>query len=236
MLDIKLIRERADYVKAELSRAGVNGTEIDAIIACDAERRRLQFELDELRARRTRESKELGRLAPEAREVRRAEMRELGERITAGERRMAEIEQRLTDLMLSVRNLPRPYVPTGSSEADNRVVRQEGEPAKLDFQPLPHWEIGERLGIIDFERGVKLSGSRFYVLKGAGAALERALINWMVNLHRRQGYTEVYVPFVVKEQCLVASGQLPKFYENLYHDVEDDVWLVPTAEVPITSL
>src|SRR5579884_1346010 len=230
MLDIKLIRERADYVKAELSRAGVNGTEIDAIIACDAERRRLQFELDELRARRTRESKELGRLAPEAREVRRAEMRELGERITAGERRMAEIEQRLTDLMLSVRNLPRPYVPTGSSEADNRVVRQEGEPAKLDFQPLPHWELGEKLGIIDFERGVKLSGSRFYFLLGMGARLERALIAMMLDLKREQGYLELAPPLMVNTETVTGTAHLPKFADTMYRDLEEDYWFVPTAE------
>ncbi|SRR5579883_2444744 len=237
MLDIKLIRERADYVKAELSRAGVNGTEIDAIIACDAERRRLQFELDELRARRTRESKELGRLAPEAREVRRAEMRELGERITAGERRMAEIEQRLTDLMLSVRNLPRPYVPTGSSEADNRVVRQEGEPAKLDFQPLPHWELGERLGIIDFERGVKLSGTRFYLLTGMGAQLERALIAFMLDLKtREQSYLEVAPPLMVTTETATSTGHLPKNADTMYHDAEDDFWFIPTAEVPLTSI
>ncbi|HZQ36401.1 MAG TPA: serine--tRNA ligase, partial [Dehalococcoidia bacterium] len=107
---------------------------------------------------------------------------------------------------------------------------------ELDFQPVPHWELGERLGIIDFERGVKLSGSRFYVLKGAGAQLERALIAFMLDLHRRQGYTEVYVPFVVKEATLLNAGQLPKFRDNLYHDVEDDIWLVPTAEVPVTNL
>src|SRR5215469_10299932 len=175
MLDIRLIRERADFVKDQLANAGVDPAEIDAIVVSDAERRRLQFELDEMRARRTRESKELGRMAPEARDSKRAEMRELGDRITSGERGLTEIEQRLSELMLGIRNLPRPYVPIGKSEADNQIIRQEGEPATLDFTPLPHWEIGENLGLIDFERGVKLSGTRFYVLAGAGAQLERAL-------------------------------------------------------------
>src|SRR5581483_1209245 len=179
MIDIRLIRERADFVKTELAKAGVDPGEIDAIAACDTERRQLQFKLDEMRARRTRESKELGRMAPEAREARRTEMRQLADRIAAGERRLAEIEQRLAELMLGIRNIPRPYVPVGTSEADNQIVRQEGEPAVFGFTPAPHWELGEKLGIIDFERGVKLSGTRFYVLSGLGAQLERALISFM---------------------------------------------------------
>jgi seryl-tRNA synthetase len=237
MLDIKLIRERTDYVKAELSRAGVDVAEIDAIVRCDLERRQLQFELDELRAQRTRQSKELGRMTPETREARRAEMRELSERISAGERRLGEIEQRLNDLMLSVRNLPRPYVPTGTSEADNRIVRQEGEPANFDFQPLPHWELGVRLGIIDFDRGVKLSGARFYLLTGMGAQLERALITFMLDLKiREQSYLEVVPPLMVTTETATSTGHLPKNADTMYHDVEDDFWFIPTAEVPLTSI
>src|ERR1700746_2299179 len=195
MLDIRLIRDRTEFVKSELAKTGVETAEIDAITRWDAERRQLQFELDEMRARRSRESKELGRMTPQARELRRAEMRELGDRITTGERNLSEIEQSLSQLMLNIRNLPRPYVPVGSSEADNTVVRQEGEPAKLDFFPLPHWKLGEQLGIIDFERGVKLSGTRFYVLAGLGAQLERALITFMLDLKtREQAYLEVAPP------------------------------------------
>jgi seryl-tRNA synthetase len=237
MLDIKLIREHSDFVKNELARAGVDATEIDTILACDAERRRLQFELDEMRARRTRESKELGRMTPEARETRRAEMRELGYRISTGERSLAEIEQHLSDLMLGIRNLPRPYVPAGTSEADNRIVRQEGEPAKLDFPPLPHWEVGEKLGIIDFDRGVKLSGTRFYVLAGLGARLERALITFMLDLKtREQSYLEVVPPLMVTRQTATSTGHLPKNADTMYHDAEDDFWFIPTAEVPLTSM
>jgi seryl-tRNA synthetase len=145
------------------------------------------------------------------------------------------VREKLDRQLLEFPNLPDEGVPPGEDESDNVVLRAQPKP-ELAFVPLPHWELGERLGIIDFERGVKLSGSRFYVLRDAGAALERALISWALNLHRRQGYSEVYVPFVVKQQALVAAGQLPKFLDNLYHDAEDDVWLVPTAEVPITNL
>jgi seryl-tRNA synthetase len=237
MLDIKLIRERPDFVKTELSKAGVDVADIEAVLACDAERRRLQFELDELRAQRTRQSKELGRMEPEAREGKRVEMRELGDRITTGDRTLAEIEQRLSQLMLGIRNLPRPYVPVGTSEADNRIVRQEGEPPKLDFSPLPHWQLGEKLGFIDFDRGVKLSGTRFYVLAGQGARLERALITFMLDLKiREQSYLEVIPPLMVTTETATSTGHLPKNADTMYHDAEDDFWFVPTAEVPLTSM
>jgi seryl-tRNA synthetase len=237
MLDIKLIRDQTDFVKSELAKTGVDTAEIDAITTCDAERRQLQFELDEMRARRTRESKELGRMTPESRELKRAEMRELGDRVTTGERKLAEIEQRLGQLMMGIRNLPRPYVPVGSSEADNPVVRQEGEPTKLDFAPLPHWELGEQLGIIDFERGVKLSGTRFHVLVGLGAQLERALITFMLDVKtREQAYLEVAPPLMVTTETAMSTGHLPKNADTMYHDAEDDFWFVPTAEVPLTSM
>jgi seryl-tRNA synthetase len=237
MLDIRLIRERPDFVKGELAKSGVDSAEIDAIVASDAERRRLQFALDEMRARRTRESKELGRMGPEAREAKRAEMRELGDRITTGERTLSEIEQRFSELMLGIRNIPRPYVPLGTSEADNRIVRQEGQPTTLDFKPLPHWEVGEKLGIIDFERGVKLSGARFYVLAGLGAQLERALITFMLDLKtREQGYLEVAPPLMVTTETATSTGHLPKNADTMYRDIEDDFWFIPTAEVPLTSI
>jgi seryl-tRNA synthetase len=236
MLDIKLIREQTAFVKAELAKTGVDAAEVDSALEADAERRRLQHDLDEMRARRTRESKELGRLATAEREARRAEMRELGDKITSGERDLAEVEQRVTDLMLGLRNLPRPYVPVGTGEADNKIVRSEGEPPKFDFAPLPHWELGERLGIIDFERGAKLSGTRFYVLMGLGARLQRALIDWMLELKREQGYIEVAPPLMVTRTTVIQTGHLTKFGSNMYHDDEDDFWFIPTAEVPLTNL
>jgi seryl-tRNA synthetase len=237
MLDIKLIREQPDFVKAELAKTGVEASEIDRIVECDAERRRLQHDLDELRAERTRESRELGRLSPADREGRRGAMRELGERIGAGERDLSEVERRFGDLMLGMRNLPRPWVHAGKSEADNRIVRSEGEQRTFSFNPLPHWEIGERLGIIDFERGVKLSGTRFYVLVGLGARLERALISWMLDVKtREQGYLEIAPPLMVNTATATGTGHLPKFQDTMYRDIEEDYWFIPTAEVPLTNL
>jgi len=236
MLDIKLIREQTDYYKKELGRAGVPEAEIDAVLEADAQRRRLQFELDEMRARRTRESKELGKMTPEARESKRAEMRELGAKISAGERQLSDVEHKFTDLMLGIRNIPREYVPTGAGEADNVVVRSEGEPKKFDFNPLPHWELGEKLEIIDFDRGVKLSGTRFYLLRGLGAQLERALIAWMLDLKREQGYTEIIPPLMVSTETATSTGHLPKNADTMYRDIEEDFWFIPTAEVPLTSM
>jgi seryl-tRNA synthetase len=237
MLDIRLIREQPDFVKAELGKCGVDPAEVDQILETDARRRRLQHELDDLRAQRTRESRELGKATPQEREQRRAEMRALGDRISAGERELTEVERQFEQLMLGMRNLPRPYVPVGKSESDNKVVRGEGQPAQFAFKPLPHWELGERLGIIDFERGVKLSGTRFYVLMGLGARLERALISWMLDLKTlRQGYLEVIPPLMVNSAAATGTGHLPKFQDTMYRDIEEDYWFIPTAEVPLTNL
>jgi seryl-tRNA synthetase len=237
MLDIRLIREQTAFVKAALGKAGVEEAEIDRVIECDAERRRIQHQLDEMRARRTRESKELGRLTPEEREPKRIEMRALGEQIAAAEQRLAEIEVTFNDLMLGIRNLPRPYVPVGSGESDNVIVRTEGEPRKFDFKPRPHWELGEKLGIIDFERGVKLSGTRFYVLAGLGARLERALIAFMLDLKtQEQGYLEIAPPLMVNTATATSTGHLPKNADTMYHDAEEDYWFIPTAELPLTSM
>ena len=237
MLDIRLIREQIDFVKAELGKAGVPAAEIDRVVECDAERRRLQHELDEMRARRTRESKELGRMAAAEREPRRLEMRALGDQISASEQRLAEVEACFTGQMLGIRNIPRPYVPVGSGEADNKIVRVEGEPRKFEFAPAPHWELGEKLGIIDFERGVKLSGTRFYLLAGLGARLERALIAFMLDLKTgEQGYLEIAPPLMVNTATATSTGHLPKNADTMYHDAEEDYWFIPTAELPLTSM
>lgn len=237
MLDIKLIREQPDYVKVQLARAGSDAAQVDDVLVFDARRRELLNQVEALKATRNAVSKEIGKMKdPVAREVKIAEMRGVGDEITALDRAVAEVEERQRAALLELRNLPHPDVPDGPDEDHNVVIEQEGEPRTFDFTPRPHWELGEALDIIDFERGVKLSGSRFYVLKGAGAKLQRALIQWLLDLHVAQGYREVYTPFVVKEQCMWGARQLPKFRDNLYHDVEDDLWLVPTAEVPITNL
>ena len=176
-------------------------------------------------------------MAPEEREGRRAEMRALGDRIGAGEQELAAVEVRFNELMLGVRNIPRPYVPAGSGEADNQVVRTEGEPRQFDFEPRPHWELGEKLGIIDFERGVKLSGTRFYVLVGLGARLERALIAFMLDLKTcEQGYLEIAPPLMVNTATATSTGHLPKNADTMYRDAEEDYWFIPTAELPLTSM
>ncbi len=237
MLDIRLIREQPDLVKAALGRTGVDPAQVDAVLAYDEQRRALLREVEQLKALRNAVSKEIGKMSDAAaRDAKIAEMRAVGDRIAELDRELAAVEERQYAALMELRNLPHPSVPDGPDETYNVVIAQEGELRTFDFTPKPHWELGEALDIIDFERGVKLSGSRFYVLKGLGARLQRALIQWMLDLHIQQGYYEVYTPFVVKEQCMWGARQLPKFRDNLYRDVEDDLWLVPTAEVPVTNL
>ena len=238
MLDIIRIRREPDVVKAALASRGEDPSVVDRVLAVDERWRGLLTELEDLRAERNRVSKEIGRMKdPGEREARIAEMRAVGRRISELEDEVRQVEAEREQLLLSIPNLPHPSVTVGPDETHNRVVREWGELREFDFEPIPHWDLGPELGIIDFERGVKLSGSRFYVLRGAGARLQRALIAWMLDVHTREhGYLEIYPPFVVKEECLVGAGQLPKFADNLYHDVEDDIWLVPTAEVPLTNL
>src|SRR5258708_3461269 len=192
MLDIRLLRERTDFVKAELAKVGFEAAAIDAILAADARRRALIQEVESLRARRGEVSRTIGKQHPEARAQLVTEMRAVGERIAALERELGAAEADFERLMLEVPNLPDPRAPLGRDERDNAVIRTVGTPRQFAFTPRPHWEIGPDLGVIDFERGVKISGSRFYVLKGAGARLQRALITWMLDLHTREhGYTEI---------------------------------------------
>ncbi|HDH09396.1 MAG TPA: serine--tRNA ligase [Chloroflexi bacterium] len=237
MLDLNFIREHPDLVKEALVKLNTTAP-IDEILALDEERRSLLTEVESMRHRRNVVSKEIGRMKDgQERQALIAEMRELGKRIKALEARLREVEERLYEAMLQVPNMPHEKVPVGKDESENVIVRTEGEPRQFDFEPLPHWELGPALGIIDFERGVKLAGTRFYVLRGLGAKLQRALISWMIDLHvEKHGYTEIYPPFMVKREMLVGAAQLPKFADNLYHDVEDDLWMVPTAEVPLTNL
>ncbi|MGH8598188.1 MAG: serine--tRNA ligase, partial [Gammaproteobacteria bacterium] len=238
MLDVKLIREQADFVKAELEKVGFPGAEIDALLECDRRRRAVIHDTESLQARRAARSREI-RVMTDAQERNLAvqEMRELGDRIAAMEKEVAALEEIFQRRLLEIPNLPHPRVPVGHDEHGNVIVRTVGELPTFPFTPKPHWELGEALGIIDFARGVKVSGSRFYVLRGLGARLQRALINWMIDLHvQEHGYTEVYPPAMVKGECLVGTGNLPKFGDNLYRDHEEDFWFVPTAEVPVTNL
>ncbi len=237
MLDIKRIREQPEWVKQQLARAEVGGEKVDAALTFDEQRRALLQEVEALKAERNKVSKEISKMKDAAaREERIAAMRAVGDRIAELDRTVAEVEEQQRAVLLDIRNLPHPDVPEGPDEDHNVVISQEGEPQDPGFPPRPHWELGEMAGIIDFERGVKLAGSRFYVLRGAGARLQRALIQWLLDFHIAQGYQEVYLPFVVKEHCMVGAGQLPKFRDNLYRDEDAGLWLVPTAEVPLTNL
>jgi seryl-tRNA synthetase len=228
MLDLKFIRENTSLVEESLKKRQDNAP-LDEILRLDAERRQKILELESLRHTR----KETAR----TRKTDKEEARDLRAMIRDFEEEVKSLDSQLEELLLQVPNVPHPSVPVGTSDKDNVVVRTWGEPKKFDFSPAPHWKLGESLDIIDFERGVKLSGTRFYVLKGLGARLQRALIWFMVDLHtHRHGYREVYPPFMVKRECLVGSSNLPKFADNLYHDQEDDFWFVPTAEVPLTNL
>jgi seryl-tRNA synthetase len=163
-------------------------------------------------------------------------MRVVGEKISRLDDDLRKVEEAHLMVMSMIPNVPDPRTLYGKDEDENVVIKGVGELPEYDFEPLPHWDLGPQLGIIDFGQGVKITGSRFYVLSGAGARLQRALIAWMLDLHVRQGYTEKYTPFMVKESTMFGAGELPRFEENLYRDIEDDLWMVPTAEVPLTGL
>ena len=235
MLSVELIRSEPEYVRQALLKRGED-VDILRFVEQDRRRRQLIQRTDELRAHRN----EANRLIPGAGEERRTlidELRVVSDEIRSLEQELAQLGAAIQAFMLEVPNVPRDGVRPGTSEEENLVARTWGEPRSFSFTPLAHWDLGQRLGIIDFQRGVKLSGSRFFVLTGKGARLERALISWMLDLHAQDhGYTEVNLPAVVRRAVMEASGNLPKFASNLYHDEEDDLWLIPTAEVPLTSL
>jgi seryl-tRNA synthetase len=238
MLDIRMIRAEPERVKAELAKVGYPASELDALLDADRRRREAIQAVEQLRAERTAASKAIRDEKDADARARAIEaQRGVGERIAVAEQAVAAAEAEFERRMLEVPNLPHPDVPVGPDESANVVVRTVGEPRTFDFRPQPHWDLGPRLGLIDFDRGVKISGSRFYVLRGAGARLQRALITWMLDLHTREhGYVEVYPPAMVKAESLVGTGNLPKFGDNLYRDAEEDLWWVPTAEVPVTNL
>jgi seryl-tRNA synthetase len=238
MLDIKLIREQPDLVRTKLTQTGVDPAEVQRVLEADARRRKMQGELDDQRARRARESKELGKASPEERDKKRAEMRALGENIAGGERELTALEAECDRLLMMLPNLPQDWVPIGKDESENKIARSEGAPQEFtSFKAKPHWELGEALGIIDFERGVKISGTRFHFLLGAGARLERALIAWMLDVKtQEQGYLEVAPPFMVNTAAVIGSAHLPKFEDTMYRDNQEDFWFIPTAEVPLTNM
>ncbi len=237
MLDIKLFRETPELVREALQKRHMDPAPVDEVIKLDDLRRSLIQEVEALKAERNRVSKEIGRSKDKAeRQAKIEAMRAVGDQISQLDDQLRQVEAQLHDLMASFPNIPDARVPVGADETENVVVRTVGEPRRLDFEAQPHWDLGPALGILNFEQGVKMTGSRFYVLSGAGARLQRALIAWMLDLHIRQGYTEKYTPFMVKSDTMFAAGELPKFQANMYKDHEEDLWMVPTAEVPLTGL
>jgi seryl-tRNA synthetase len=230
MLDLKFIRENPEIVRQAMANRQEKSSPLDEILQLDTERRQKMTELEDLRRNRKQASKERQADAAEEGRALRTKIHNLEEIVN-------NLDVKLHDLLLQMPNIPSAQVPVGKDSSENVIVRTWGEPRKLAFPAKPHWELGESLGIIDFERGVKLSGTRFYILRGLGARLQRAVIAYMLDLHTLEhGYKEIYPPYMVKKEMLVGSGQLPKFIDNLYHDIEEDYWWVPTAEVPLTNL
>ena len=239
MIDIELIRKNPEYVKERLSTRDKGLPKlVDEVLELDKRRREIIKELEGLRQERNKLSKEIGKLKREGKDTSEIEskVKSLKGKIDSLEEELRKVEEELKSKLLWIPNLPHESVPIGEDENDNVEVRRWGEPRKFDFEPKPHWEIGEKLGILDFKRGAKLSGSRFTVITGWGARLERALINFMLELHTKKGYKEVFPPHLVKPEILIGTGQLPKFEEDLYKCERDNLYLIPTAEVPLTNL
>ena len=245
MLSIDLIRREPDQVAAALARRG-EAVDIHDLVGKDLVRRSAVTARDIHRARHNELSREFGQFMAASRsgggdparlEELRAEIQSLSAQIEDSEKTIRDVEPEIEKFMLELPNLPLDSTPDGLDESANTVVHSWGQVRSYAFTPLAHWDIGEKLGIIDMERGAKLSGARFYVLTGAAARLERALISWMLDVHTREhGYTEMALPAMVREQVMLGSGNLPKFGDNLYRDVEEDLWLLPTAEVALTGL
>lgn len=237
MIDIRLIREQTDFVREGIAKLFTEAP-IDEILAADEKRRALVTEVEALKMQRNEGSKAVSKTKdPDERQRLIVEMRELGDRIEALDAETREVDTLLETLQLQVPNLPLPEVPVGPDENSNVVYGEWGVKPEFDFEPKPHWELGEALGIIDFERGVKVAGSRFYFLKGDGARLQRALITWMLDLHtQKHGYLEVMPPYLVPSAALYGTGSLPKFSETLFKDAYEDRWMIPTAEVPVTNM
>ena len=237
MLDIRVFREDPDRVKLALRNRNEDDSVVDRVLDLDEKRRAILVEKERLQARRNELSKQVPKASAEERPALIEESKAIGPRIAELDRETDLIEEALRNIMLGIPNIPHESVPVGRGEEDNVVVRRWGEPKEFGFEPLAHWDIGVRLGLVDFERGGKISGSRFYVLTGLGARLERALFNYFLDLHTAEhGYMEVFTPFLVNEASMVGTGQLPKFRDDMYKVEEEDLYLIPTTEVPLTNL
>lgn len=241
MLDIKWMRENRDALAQAMRDLNAEDAPWERALELDEERRALLTQVEALRAERNAGSKQVGQLFRDKKieeaNALKARMSEIGAEIDQINEQLRVVDEAFTDAMLRIPNPPEPDVPVAPDESGNVTVKEWGAKPEFDFEPAPHWDVGDQLGIIDIERGVKLSGSRFYLLRGAGARLQRALANWFLDVHiHEHGYEEVYPPFMVREEVMVGTGNLPKFGDVLYRDAEEDYWLIPTAEVPITNM
>ena len=238
MLDLKFIRENLEVVKNKLSQRNLE-IDLDRIIEIDQRRREIIQEVETLRNERNTVSEIIAAAKKEKKDASAeiSRMKEVSQKIKEVDTKREEIEATLRDLLLRIPNIPDETVKEGKDPSDNVEVKRWGEPPQFDFEPKPHWEIGEKLGILDFERGAKITGARFTLLKGAGALMERALINFMLDLHTREHtYQEVFPPILVNRTSMTGTGQLPKFEEDLFRLVDPDYFLIPTAEVPVTNI
>src|SRR5713226_6559329 len=237
MLPLQLIRNDPERVREGARLKGVTDAPIDALLEADRDIRRIQAQLQELQQRRNESSKRFPQIRDAAeRDQVRAEMRQVADEIKHLEESLAPIEAQRDEMLLQVPNLPHPSVPPGAGEEENVEIERWGEPRKFPFEPKPHWDLGEALDMVDFERAAKISGSRFFMLKGLGSKLNRALINFMLDWHTGRGYTELWPPYLVKRESMIGTGQLPKFEEDAFRTEPDDLFLVPTAEVPVTNM
>ena len=238
MLDIKLIRENPEKINELLKRRNPD-LSIDTIIAIDADRRKVQAQADELRAKRKSESQKIGMMKKngENTDAIQEEVRKLGDEVKALEEKQVELDNIQRDMLLRTPNTPDESTPIGTSEDDNIPVKYWGEPTKFGFEPKAHWDICEEKNLVDFERGVKISQSRFTLYRGKGARLERAIIQFFLDLHTEEhGYEEILPPFMANAATMTGTGQLPKFAEDMYKCVDEDLYLIPTAEVPVTNI
>lgn len=237
MLDIKMIRQNTDEIKERLATRGVKAEKIDALLEKDKRRRELLVETEGLKQKRNEVSAEIANAKRNKQDATDAikEMREVGAKIKSLDEELEEIEATVKDMASRLPNLPNPTIPVGPDESANVELRKVGTPREFDFEPKAHWDIGEDLGILDFDRGAKVSGARFVYYKGLGARLERAVYNFMLDEHAKEGYTEMLPPYIVNAQTMYGTGQFPKFKEDVYQVNGEDMTLIPTAEVPLTN-
>jgi len=239
MLDIKRIREDYEGVKAAVERRGKGDFGLSNVAELDKKRRELLATVEQMKNEQSVKSKQIPVMKKNGEDTTElmAEMKKLSEEIKALDAQVSEVEANLNDAVLNVPNTPNPEVPMGEDDSDNVEMRKWGEPRKFDFEEKAHWDVGADLDILDFERAAKISGARFTVYKGMGARLERAVINFMLNLHTEEhGFTEILPPFMVNRMAMTGTGQLPKFEEDMFYIPQKDFFLVPTAEVPVTNL